>query len=76
MPAGTRLKGATLKLETYTLPAKKTRIYAYLEALLGASNSEKEKIKEKNRDYKNKDHWDLQAQALSGLTAFLKEHLS
>lgn len=59
-----------------TLPAKKTRIYAYLEALLGASNSEKEKIKEKNRDYKNKDHWDLQAQALSGLTAFLKEHLS
>lgn len=59
-----------------TTPAKKTRIYAYLEALLGASNSEKDKIKEKNRDYKNKNHWDLQAQALSGLTTFLKEHLA
>ena len=42
-----------------TIPAKKTRIYAYLEALLGSSRSEKEKIKEAKRDYLNKNHWDL-----------------
>jgi len=30
----------------YTLPARKTKVYAYLEALLGKSNSQKKKIKE------------------------------
>lgn len=59
-----------------TIPAKKTRIYAYLEALLGTSRSEKEKIKEKNRDYQNKKHWNLNAEALSELTKFLKSSLS
>lgn len=54
-----------------TIPAKKTRIYAYLEALLGSSRSEKEKIKEAKRDYLNKNHWDLNAQALHNLIDFL-----
>ena len=58
-----------------TLPAKKTRIYAYLEALLGSSRSEKDKIKEINRDYLNKDFWNLDADALSALIHFLKMHL-
>lgn len=58
-----------------TLPAKKTRIYAYLEALLGSSRSEKDKIKEINRDYINKDFWNLDADALSALIHFLKMHL-
>lgn len=53
-----------------TIPAKKTRIYAYLEALLGSSRSEKEKIKEAKRDYLNKNHWDLNAQALHNLLIF------
>lgn len=59
-----------------TIPAKKTRIYAYLEALLGSSRTEKEKIKETNRDYKDKNHWNLKADALSALTTFLTENLS
>lgn len=44
---------------TFTLPARKTKIYAYLEALVGETKSEKEKIKEKERDYRNKKHWNL-----------------
>ncbi len=59
-----------------TIPAKKTRIYAYLEALLGSSRSEKEKIKEAKRDYLNKNHWDLNAQALHNLIDFLENNLS
>lgn len=58
-----------------TTPAKKTKIYAYLETLLGPSNSQKEKIKEKNRDYQNPHHWDLHAATLASLITFLKTHL-
>lgn len=58
-----------------TIPAKKTKIYAYLEVLLGSSKSEKNKIKESNRDYCNINHWNLNATALTDLIAFLKEHL-
>ena len=58
-----------------TIPAKKTKIYAYLEVLLGASKSEKKKIKEPNRIYTDRHHWDLDAAALSGLVEFLKRHL-
>ena len=58
-----------------TIPAKKTKIYAYLEVLLGASKSEKKKIKEPNRIYTDRNHWDLDAAALSGLVEFLKRHL-
>ena len=71
------LKGISLPWKgTLTLPAKKTRIYAYLEALLGPSRSEKEMIKEAKRDYKNENHWNLKAQALSNLIDFLKKNLS
>lgn len=41
----------------FTTPARKTKIYAYLEALLEAS--EKDKIKEVKRDYRNQRHWNL-----------------
>lgn len=58
-----------------TIPAKKTKIYAYLEVLLGVSKSEKKKIKESNRIYTDKNHWDLDAAALSGLSSFLKANL-
>jgi len=43
----------------FTLPARKTKIYAYLEALVGESKSQKSKIKEENRDYRNSKHWNL-----------------
>ncbi len=62
---------------TLTLPANKTKVYAYLETLLGDSNSEKEKIKERNRDYTNPNHWNLDPTNtnLSPLKTFLDRHL-
>ncbi len=73
------LKGITIpwrKGEPLTIPAKKTKIYAYLEALLGKSRSQKKLIKENNRDYLNKDHWNLDAKALKPLADFLKYNLT
>lgn len=58
-----------------TIPAKKTKIYAYLETLLGTSGSEKNKIKEKNRDYLNENHWDKNAPILRNLLNFLSDNL-
>jgi hypothetical protein len=48
-----------------TTPAKKTKIYGYLEALLGESKSQKELIKEPNRDYENTLHWNLDTEYLA-----------
>jgi hypothetical protein len=56
-----------------TLPAKKTKIYGYLEALLGPSKSEKEKIKERERDYVNKNLWVIDSNYLDPLKTFLYE---
>lgn len=58
-----------------TIPAKKTKIYAYLEVLLGTSGSEKNKIKEKNRDYLNENHWNKEASILKNLLYFLSTNL-
>ncbi|GBU06754.1 hypothetical protein AwDysgo_00850 [Bacteroidales bacterium] len=58
-----------------TTPAKKTKIYAYLEALLGESKSQKELIKERKRDYLNAYFWNLESPYLSGLKTFLKPNL-
>ena len=54
-----------------TTPAKKTKIYGYLEALLGESKKEKKMIKEKERDYGNPLHWDLDAEYLERLKEFI-----
>ena len=59
-----------------TTPAKKTKIYGYLEALLGESKSQKELIKEVNRDYENTLHWNLDAEYLEPLKIFLTNYLS
>lgn len=58
-----------------TTPAKKTKIYGYLEALLGESKKEKKMIKEKERDYENALHWDLDAEYLKRLKEFLSENI-
>ena len=58
-----------------TTPAKKTKIYGYLEALLGESKKEKKMIKEKEREYGNALHWDLDAEYLERLKEFLSENL-
>jgi len=63
--------------KTYTTPARKTKIYAYLEALLGETKSEKDKIKEREREYYNPNHWQLDhsKEPLKPLHEFLKQHL-
>ncbi len=58
-----------------TIPAKKTKIYGYLETLLGSSNSEKAKIKEINRNYLDSNHWKLESESLIPLKEFLTKHL-
>ena len=58
-----------------TTPAKKTKIYGYLEALLGETKSEKEQIKESNRNYDNTMHWNLDAEYLEPLKECLDKNL-
>ena len=62
------------RARNYTVPARKTKIYGYMEALHGTSKSQKEKAKEQNRDYLNAAHWDLNNQALARLVEFLRPH--
>ena len=57
--------------KNYTIPARKTKIYAYMEVLHGTTGSEKEKVKDKNRDFNNKEHWDLENTSLNPLYHFL-----
>ena len=59
-----------------TTPAKKTKIYGYLEALLGESKSQKELIKEASRDYENAQHWNLDAGYLEPLKGFVVNNIS
>lgn len=59
----------------FTTPASKTKIYAYLEALLGESKKQKKLIKEAERNYRNPSHWNLKADQLNPLKTFLKTQL-
>jgi hypothetical protein len=56
-----------------TTPAKKTKIYGYLEALLGETKSQKELIKEANRNYENPQHWNPDAEHLEPMKQFIFE---
>jgi hypothetical protein len=60
---------------TLTIPAKKTKIYAYLETLLGKSRSQKKLIKDANRNYENTQHWNLDAEYLEPLKEFLMNYI-
>ena len=62
--------------QTPTVPAKKTQVYAYLEALLGETRKEKKLIKEANRNYRKPEHWDLTAAGLHPLREFLDKFFS
>lgn len=55
----------------FTLPAIKTKVYAYLEAVLEDTRKGKEAIKESKRDYGNREHWDLDSEQLQRLKDFL-----
>lgn len=56
---------------TLTIPAKKTKIYAYLETLLGTSKAQKKLIKDAYRNYEDALHWNLDAKYLTPLKEFL-----
>jgi hypothetical protein len=58
-----------------TIPAKKSKIYAYMEVLHGNTKSEKDKVKDPNRDFKKTEHWNLSATALDPLKRFLHNNL-
>ena len=62
-------------IEGYQLPDdNKARIFAYLEALLPSANTEgghKDLIQPQNRNYRNRDHWDLHHAYLQPLHDFL-----
>jgi hypothetical protein len=58
-----------------TTPAKKTKIYGYLEALLGASGEQKKLIKEANRNYEDPQHWNLDVAYLEPLKDFIQNNM-
>jgi hypothetical protein len=62
------------KKKGYVVPAAKTKIYAYLEALVGKSKSDKELIKEEKRDYLNPNNWNLNSPVLNPLREFIEGH--
>ncbi len=55
--------------------AKNIKIYGYLEALLGETKSQKELIKEANRNYENTQHWNLDVEYLEPLKAFIEKNI-
>ena len=57
-----------------TIPARKSEVYCYLETLLGETNKEKELIKDKNRNFLNSDHWDMDCPAIQPLKDFLQPY--
>ena len=58
-----------------TTPAKKTKIYGYLEAYHGETKREKELIKEANRNYTDPKLWNLDAEYLGALKGFMEKNL-
>lgn len=60
---------------TLTIPAKKTKIYAYLETLLGKSKTQNQLIKDANRNNENTQHWNLDAEYMEPLKEFLIKNL-
>lgn len=59
-----------------TTPSSKSKIYAYIEALVGNTHSEKERIKDANRDFCNRDFWHLASPYIKPLCNFIIQHLS
>lgn len=67
------------KNKGYTIPANKTKIYAYLECLYGDTKDEKKKVKDPNRDFTEKDKWvfdEIKDGSFKEMFDFLNLHLS
>lgn len=68
----------TKKGKGYNIPAKKSKIYVYHEVLHGNTSGEKEKCKDKGRDFKDSKLWDLDVENnlyLKALKEFLDQYL-
>jgi hypothetical protein len=66
------------KDKSLTIPAKKSKIYSYLECLHGVTNQEKDKCKDPNRDFQDESLWDirnLENPYILKLKKFLDKHL-
>lgn len=66
------------KDKSLTIPAKKSKIYSYLECLHGVTNQEKDKCKDLNRDFQDGSLWDiknLENPYILKLKTFLDKHL-
>lgn len=63
-----KIEGRTQPL---TIPARKSEVYCYLETLLGETKKEKDLIRNKNRNFLNSDHWDMDCPAIQPLKDFL-----
>lgn len=59
---------------TLSLPIRKSKIYSYMEILHGTSKKEREQAKEKNRNYADKQDWQLDHDAATPLYNFLKPY--
>jgi hypothetical protein len=67
------------KDELLTIPAKKSKIYSYLECLHGVTNKEKDKCKDPNRDFQDESLWEirnLENPYIKKLKEFLDKHLT
>lgn len=61
-----------------TIPAKKSKIYSYLECLHGVTNQEKDKCKDPYRDFQDENLWEirnLENPYILKLKEFLDKHL-
>lgn len=66
------------KDSSLTIPAKKSKIYSYLECLHGVTNKEKDKCTDRNRDFKDENLWDisnLENPYILKLKTFLDQYL-
>lgn len=50
-------------------------MYAYLETLLDKSKTQKNLIKDANRNYENAQHWNLDAEYLEPLKEFMDKNI-
>lgn len=61
-------------IDGYQTPVIKSKIFAYLDALLPSAHKKNDKIdliQEKNRNYRNTNHWNLHHEFLTPLKEFL-----
>jgi hypothetical protein len=61
-------------IKGHEVPVIKSKVFAYLDALLASKNKKNDKrdlIQDKNRNYRNTEHWDLKHEFLNPLKVFL-----